>query len=633
MTRIENTDKDSSDRYSHLEHHVHIGEASLLSDSANPKIVLVGNPNVGKSVIFNYLSGAYVDVSNFPGTTVEVTKGKYLGYDVYDTPGIYGVSSFNDEERVARDIILEGDIIINVVDGVHMERDLFLTQQLIDMGKKIVVVINFWDEVNTHKIKINIQKLEHFVGVPVIATTAVRKEGFDLLVEKFSSARQGTQNRQLHSKLHQMLSVVGSQAEALLVLEGDDYVAAKHGIKPLDERESTYIERRNRVNYIVNQVIQETSARKSVSSFLGRLSVQPLTGVPILIGILYVTFLFVGKLVAQDLVGYTEKYLGKGLWEIWIRSFILNFIDLASPFGKILVGEFGVLTMSVTYLLFLLFPLVFAFYIALSMLEDSGYLPRLATMVDRSMSYLGLNGRAVIPLILGFGCVSMATITTRLLGTNREKTIATSILQFAIPCSAQLAVITALLVGAGFKALLIYILVIFTVLVIIGTVLNKMLKGESSPLLIDLPPMRIPRVNNIFRKSWIRSFSFMKEATPWFFLGAAVIGIMEVTGVLQIWQRALMPLTTVWLKLPAEAASAFVMGLVRRDFGAAGLYSLALNPMQIVVALVTITLFVPCVTSVIIMYKERGWKQASIIWVGTWVVAFLIGGIVAQIIV
>jgi ferrous iron transport protein B len=619
--------------HSHLEHHKHISENKILSDDTIIKIVLVGNPNVGKSVIFNYLCGVYADVSNFPGTTVEVTKGKYLQYDVYDTPGIYGVSSFNDEERVAQDIILESDLIVNIVDGVHIERDLFLTQQLIDMGKKLIVVVNFWDEVTKHGIRIDLKKLEHFLGVPVLKCTAVKKEGLDALKDKLASARQGMQNSQIHSKLHQLLNVVGSQPEALLLLEGDEFVAQKHGLEPRDEREKLYIERRNRVNYIINQVIEENSQRKIVASLIGRLTVQPITGIPILIGILYLTFLFVGKIVAQDFVGYTEKYLGKELWEVWIRTTVSNFISLASPLGKVLVGEFGVLTMSITYLLFLLFPLVFAFYIALSVLEDSGYLPRLATMVDRMMNFLGLNGRAVIPLILGFGCVSMATITTRVLGNEREKTIATSILQFAIPCSAQLAVITALLVGAGFKALIIYILVIVTVLVLIGTLLNKILKGESTPLLIDLPPMRVPRLNNILQKTWIRSFSFMREASPWFLFGAALIGILEVTGVLLVWQKTLMPLTTIWLKLPAEAASAFVMGLVRRDFGAAGLYSLALSPMQVVVSLVTITLFVPCVTSVIIMYKERGWAQATIIWIGTWIVAFLIGGMVAQIIV
>ncbi len=617
----------------HLEQHTHVVKSSIISDGANPKLVLVGNPNVGKSVVFNYLSGIYVDVSNFPGTTVEITKGKYLHYEVYDTPGIYGVSSFNDEERVARDIILEADVIINIVDGVHIERDLFLTQQLIDMGKRIVVVINFMDEVKKHHIKIDNAQLEKLLDVPIVTATAVKKEGLKELEQLIGKARQGKQNKDLHLKLHNMLNSVGSQAEALLVLEGDEYTANKHGIKPLDQREQLYIDRRNRVNSIVNKIIDEASVKKHITSLIGRGSLNTLTGIPILLGVLYIAYLFIGKLVAQDLVGFTESYFGNELWETWIRSAVSEFITPTSFLGTVLIGEFGVLTMTVTYLLFLLFPLVFAFYITLSFLEDTGYLPRLATMVDRSMNFLGLNGRAIIPMILGFGCVSAATITTRLLASEREKTIATAILQFAIPCSAQLAVITALLMGAGFKALLIYVFVIVLVFITIGTILNKILKGESSPLLIDLPPMRIPRMNNVLQKTSLRTFSFMKEATPWFFFGAAVIGTMEATGLLQVWQKALSPLTTYWLKLPPEATTAFVMGLVRRDFGAAGLYDIAMDPMQTVVALVTITLFVPCITSILIMYKERGWKTATVIWVGTWIGSFTIGGIVAQFIV
>jgi ferrous iron transport protein B len=266
-------------------------------------------------------------------------------------------------------------------------------------------------------------------------------------------------------------------------------------------------------------------------------------------------------------------------------------------------------------------------------MEDSGYLPRLATLVDRSLNAIGLNGSAIIPIILGFGCVTMATITTRILGSEREKTIATTILQFAIPCSAQIAVVAALLAGAGFSAMLIYSLTIFAVFVAIGTILNQMLPGESTPLLIDLPPMRIPRLDNIFRKTTFRSYGFMKEATPWFFAGALVVGIMQVTGLLIVWQNLLAPLVTGWLQLPREAATAFVMGLVRRDFGAAGLYALALTPYQVVVALVTITLFVPCVASLMVMLKERGMKEALIIWFSTWVGAFIIGGIVSQILI
>jgi ferrous iron transport protein B len=617
----------------HFEKHRHAGLGFLERELEKQKIVLVGNPNVGKSLVFNHLSGLYVDVSNYPGTTVELVKGSYRGFVVFDTPGIYGVSSLNDEERVARDVILEADVILNVVDATHLERDLFLTQQLIDMGKKVIVVLNFMDDVRKQRIEINLDRLSHFLGVEVIPTIAVRKAGFGDLEEAIVGAREGIQRQELHALLHEMLSMVGSQAEALLILEGDPCLAQRHGVPAGHYQERIYIDRRNRVNCIVNEVLVDRSIRVNLSRVLGRLALRPLTGIPMIVVALYLLYLFVGKLVAQDVVNFTENHIGKTLWEPWVRSFVGSLAPWPAWLETLLIGEFGVLTMTTTYLLFLLLPLVIGFYVALSLLEDSGYLPRLATLVDRSLNFLGLNGRAVIPLILGFGCVTSATITTRLLGSEREKTIATTILQFAIPCSAQLAVIAALLARAGFVAMLIYASVIFVVLIAIGTILNKLLQGESVPLLIDLPPMRMPRPRNVFRKTSVHTYQFMKEATPWFLIGALVVGIMQITGLLEFWQKSLMPLTAGWLQLPPEAATAFVMGVVRRDFGAAGLYRMTLSPMQVVVALVTITLFVPCIASLMVMLKERGVKEGLAVWAGTWIIAFAVGGLVSQVLI
>jgi ferrous iron transport protein B len=617
----------------HVEHHKHPAIPPIVAETSRLKVALVGNPNVGKSIIFNFLSGVYVDVSNYPGTTVEITKGHFDKYDVYDTPGVYGISSFSAEENVTRDVVLEADIVLNIVDSVHLERDLFLTQQLIDMGKQVSVILNFQDELEHQGIRIDTGLLSSSLGVPIFQTSAIHKTGFNQLETAITAARTGEIDQNLHTRLHKMLTEVGSQAEALLILEGDELLAQKHGVKVGTEREDLYIERRNHVNIIVSNVFTETKTNARMSTLLGRWAINIWTGIPMLLVALYLIYLFVGRLVAVDLVNITEKHIGNEVWEPWIRSVVTYFIPLNSWLGTLLVGEFGVLSMTVTYLIFLLLPLVIAFYLALSFLEDSGYLPRLATLVDRSLNAIGLNGSAVIPLILGFGCVTMATITTRLLGSEREKTIATTILQFAIPCSAQIAVVAALLAGAGFGAMIIYSVTILAVLVSIGTILHRTLPGESSPLLIDLPPMRMPRLDNIVRKTTFRSYAFMKEATPWFFAGALAIGIMQVTGLLTVWVNLLSPLVTGWLQLPREAATAFVMGLVRRDFGAAGLYALALTPHQVVVALVTITLFVPCIASLMVMLKERGIKEALIIWCSTWVGAFLIGGIVSQILI
>ncbi|MEN3038742.1 MAG: ferrous iron transporter B [Candidatus Kryptonium sp.] len=654
------------------------------------KLVLVGNPNVGKSIFFNHLTGLYVEVSNYPGTTVEILKGRYKNFIVYDTPGIYGLSSFNDEERIAKNIIMEADIILNIVDAVNLERDLFLTLQLIDTGKPVVVALNMMDEAEKKKIKINIERLSKLLGVLVIPTIAVKQQGFKEVFDAIEKATIGNRDKKLLEKIVSISKKFKiSEIESLLILEGDSETIDKlksrfNGeIYSLDEREKIYIERRNKVNQIVAEVVSIDTTGGKVSGLIGKMAIHPILGLFFIAVVLYLAYLLVGKLIAQDVVSFTENEIGNKIYEYNIRKFVANYFpveinvnvldeneevvevknfvfehglknspntlnelqnfargknveyefNFKSPVLTILFGEFGVLTMTVKYLLFLLLPLVIGFYLMLAILEDSGYLPRLATFVDRLMSYIGLNGKAVIPMILGFGCVTMATVTTRLLSTSREKRIMTAILQITIPCSAQLAVITTLLMRAGFQATVIYLLTMFSVFVTVGVVLNKILPGGPTPLLIDLPPMRIPRIDNLLRKTWMRTFYFIKEAGMWFFIGAFLIGIMQVTGLLEKWIQALSPLTVNWLQLPAEASRAFIMGIVRRDFGAAGFYALDLTPMQTVAGLVTITLFVPCIASLMVMLKERGAFEGLIIWASSWIIAFTIGGIVSQVLI
>lgn len=597
------------------------------------KIVLAGNPNVGKSVFFNALTGMYVDVSNYPGTTLEISHGTYGKDVIIDTPGVYGVSSFNDEETVARDVIMGADVVINIVDAVHMERDLFLTLQILDMGIPVVVALNMVDEAEKQGIKVDVDLLSDLLGVPVIPTVAVERKGIDELKKSIDKAREGKIDHELHQKLHLLLDRVGSQAEALLILEGDQHVAERHGLKPAQYREEIYLARRDKVNDIIKHVMTEVSQGARFSVKLGRWMIHPLTGVPILAVALYIMYKIIGVYVAGDVVGITEEVIMQGYYEPFIKSLVGNYFAAESVIGKLLIGEFGILTMTATYILGLLLPLVLGFYLVLSTMEDSGYLPRIATLVDRLMSFIGLNGRAIIPIILGFGCVTMATITTRLLGSERERRIATFLLALAIPCSAQLAVIAGLLGPLGAKYFFLYGIILFAVLSIVGTVLNKVVPGESTSLLIDLPPLRLPRVENVLKKTATKSYMFLKEATPLFAIGALLIGILDVTGTLVFLQNVLAPLTVGWLKLPKEAANAFIMGFVRRDFGAAGLFDLKLTAEQTIVAASTITLFVPCIASAMVMFKERGAKEGTIMWLSVLILAFFFGGIIAQLLI
>lgn len=594
------------------------------------KIVLAGNPNVGKSVFFNALTGLYVDVSNYPGTTLEISHGKYGRDVVIDTPGVYGISSFNDEEKIARDIILSADVVINIVDAVHMERDLFLTQQVIDTGVPVLVALNMLDEAEKQGRKIDVDLLSDLLGVPVVPTVAIEKKGLEELKAKIDCARPGHIDPGLHKKMHLLHDRVGSQGEALLILEGDPVVAERHGIEPGAEREEIYLKRRARVNDVIGHVVKESNRGASFGTVLGRLMIQPVTGIPILAVFLYAMYKFIGVFIAGDVVGLTEETIMQGMYEPFIRGLVEPYIPQKTAFGTILIGEFGVLTMTVTYILGLLLPLVMGFYLALSAFEDSGYLPRIATLADRAMSGIGLNGRAVIPLILGFGCVTLATIVTRLLGSVRERRIAVFLLGLAIPCSAQLAVIAGLISKISGAYVALYVLVIFTVLALAGTLLNKVLPGESTHLLIDLPPLRWPRLDNVLKKTVTKSYNFLVEATPLFAGGALLIGILQVTGLLQGAQNVLKPLTVGWLGLPKEAATVFIMGFVRRDFGAAGLSSMELSNIQVVVGLVTITLFVPCIASTLIIFKERGRQEALIMWPAIFGLAFIIGGVINQ---
>lgn len=596
-------------------------------------VVLAGNPNVGKSLFFGHLTGLYAEVSNYPGTTVEISRGRLGEADLIDTPGIYGVSSFNDEERVARDIILGADVILNVVDATHLERDLFLTRQLIDMGKPLVVALNFMDEVERDGLFVDVALLAERLGVEVLPTAAVSGKGLDALPRALDRARRGSCEEELCFSLRTLKEQGIPRADALLVLEGDTFVAGRAGVDPGSEREHLYLRRRTRVNALVEEVVRDDSSVTRAREILGRATVNPLSGIPIMAAVLWAMYELIGVWVAGEVVGLTEGTIMQGIYEPWIRAVVSGILPEGSVPGELLVGEFGLLTMTVTYLFGLLLPLVLGFFLCLAVLEDSGYLPRLATLVDRLMTYVGLNGRAVIPIILGFGCVQLGTITTRLLATKREKTIASSLLNLAIPCSAQIGVIAGMLAAAGGGLVLLYLAVIFTALALLGTLLNRLLPGVSSPLLLDLPPLRLPRPGNVLRKMGNRSWFFMREAAPWFVFGSLAVATLQVTGGLEVWQRAMGPLTEGWLRLPREAATSFVMGMVRRDFGAAGLTDLALSPIQVVVSLVVITLFVPCIASLMVLFKERGPKEASAIWLGSWGVAFLLGGLLAQVLV
>lgn len=597
-------------------------------------IALVGNPNAGKSAVFHALTGMYVEVSNYPGTTVDVHRAAYGGDLLIDTPGIYGLSMLNDEERVAREIILQADCVVNVVDAVRLQRDLFLTLQLVDLGVPMVLALNMMDELEQAGMKIDMAKLSNLLGIPVVPLVAIRGEGIDQLRTELARPRRGRRDPWLQTQLdqlHRQCPAIRSPREALLVLEGDPVFTERYGVKP-DCKERIYMARRRRVDRLVGQCVQWTHGQVPKRPLLDRLLTQPATGFPLLLVALGLLYYLVGVVVAQGAVDFLQEKVFQGIYEPWMASHVHQLVSPQSLLGKLLVGPYGVLTTAVTYLFGLLLPLVIGFQLVLGLLEDSGYLPRVAVLADRALTKLGLNGKAVIPLLLGFGCVTMALISTRILNSRREQTIATILLCLAIPCSSTLGIIIIMLVPLGLRAVLFYLGLSTAIFLLAGAVLAWRLPGRSTHLLIDLPPLRWPRIWNVLQKATHRSLAFLRDAGPLFLLAMLLISLLDWLGLMSLLEWLLSPITTRWLMLPKESTVPLILGLLRRDFGAVGLYSLQLSPGQQLVAVITITFFVPCLASMLVLFKERGTRQGSLIFLGTLGTAILLGGLVAHLV-
>lgn len=629
------------------------------------KVALVGNPNVGKSVVFNYLTSSYVDVSNYAGTTIEVSVGNLklseteepysdYAFQVIDTPGIYSVSNLQEEETVTRDYILEVDLIINVVSALSLGRDLFLTKQLADMGKPMLVLINQYDEAQKHKINVKVKAISQALSLEVEISSATLGEGLEELRNHIlnfidnAKFKPGRISKEIDNYCVPYLEMVFDRASALLIAEADAEVAKANDIVlPLNatsRRKEIYNIRNREVDELVREAVSEIQF--AWMDKLGDLFLNPVIGSFTALVVVYTfLFLFLGVFVAGTTVDFLENSIFKAYYEPFMRNLVGSiipydsssmastlFTDPARALGTILVGDYGVLTLTITYLYALLLPLVFGFYLGLAFLEDSGYLPRLAVLVDGVLSSLGMNGRAIIPLILGGGCVTMATVTTRLLSTKKEKLITIALLGLTIPCSAQLGVIQGLLTNiGGFLPWLIWGGTLFFVFVLTGFVLNKLVPGECGHFVSDIPPIRLPIFKNLMQKTIQRTKIFMNEAIPAFFIAALVVSVLQVTGVLKNIIDWTEPIMADVLLLPKEVTLSFILGMIRRDFGAFGLMEIPLSAAQLVTVCVVLTLFVPCIATVAVMIKEKNLKIAMGIWVSSWILALGIGAILARV--
>ena len=638
---------------------------TALSSSANA-ILLVGHPNVGKSVLFHRLTGAYVNVSNYPGTTVEVTRAS-ARFDrevtLLDTPGVLSLPSRSDDERATMRALLNENTrcLVQVGDAKNLRRTLTLTALLAELGVPMVLALNMHDEAAARGVIVDIPALAEELGIPVMATVATGGEGIGELTNSLGHAQPPQAllryDAEIEKAIGQAAAAINRIAPhpqlaarglAILFLGGDTevtgWLAEKAGadfaelvaLRQKTEQAgkgklATQLarERTEAADALATSAIRR-AARSSplLSQRIGQYVVDPLWGVPILLGMLFLVYEFVGVFGATTLVGLLEKDLFEDILNPAFSHFVTAAVNVPWV-TELLVGKYGLWTMGMTYALALILPIVSTFFFAFGVLEDSGYLPRLTVIANRLFALIGLNGRAVLPMVLGLGCVTMATLTTRILHSPRERMITIFLLALAIPCSAQLGVVLGMLGGVSFTAVLIWALAMLMILMLAGFLAAKLIPGRRIPLVTELPPMRLPILGNVFKKTGGRLKWYLIEVIPLFLLGTFIMFALDKTGALPFIIRAGEPLVSGWLGLPKEASAAFVMGFLRRDFGATGLFAMAdtLSPIQAVVGMITITLFIPCFASLMMMVKEQGSKVALAMVAVIVPFAFLIGGL------
>jgi ferrous iron transport protein B len=638
----------------------------MNATALSPAVLLVGHPNVGKSVLFHRLTGAYVNVSNYPGTTVEVSRAA-ARFDpaahLLDTPGVLALPARSDDERVTLRALLEEDcrVLVQVGDAKHLRRTLALTALLAELGLPMVLALNMHDEAEARGVVLDVPALEAALGIPVVATVATSGEGMAELGRAIAAARAphkllhydtdtevtlATLTARIESTArHPRLDArglavlhLGHDPEAMRWLErqaGDLHTTLatiradaeqRHGGKLA---ESLARERSQAAGMLAARCLQRSArATPLLAQRVGQWVVHPVWSLPILLAALYAVYQFVGVFGASVLVGLLEKDLFEGV----LNPAVTQWVEGIVPWpwlAALLVGEYGLWTMGMTYALALILPIVSTFFLAFGVLEDSGYLPRLSVVSNRVFALIGLNGRAVLPMVLGLGCVTMATLTTRILHSPRERLITTFLLALAIPCSAQLGVVLGLLGGVGFTAVLTWSGAIVGVLLLTGWLAARLIPGRRIPLVTELPPMRLPIAGNVLKKTGGRLKWYLIEVIPLFLLGAFLMFLLDRAGILPAIVNAGEPLVSGWLGLPKEASAAFVMGFLRRDFGATGLFAMAaaLSPVQAVVGMVTITLFVPCIASLLMIVREQGLRIAAAVLAIVVPFAFLVGGL------
>ena len=562
------------------------------------RILLVGNPNVGKSALFSRLTGTHIIASNYPGTTVGFTKG-YLKLggeqvELIDVPGSYTLEPSSKAEEVAVEMLKEGDVVINVVDATNLERNLNLTLQLLERQTPVIVALNLWDDTRHRGISIDVPKLEELLGVPVVPTAGITGQGINELVRRLPEARVPRNAR--------------SDANS------DDRWA--------------------RVGDIVRQVQSLSHRHHTWYEKLEDASSHPVGGVVIALLVLVATFWFV-RFVGEGIISYVAEPILEGLW-----TPVLVKLSLALGGGgflhNVLIGEligggidysqsFGLLSTGLYIPLGAVLPYIIAFYLALGILEDVGYLPRLAVLMDTIMHRLGMHGYAIIPTILGFGCNVPGIMATRILDSRKQRFIAATLISIGVPCAA----LQAMIIGVVGKQGVAYVAMVYGSLfiswVVIGLILNRAVRGFNPELLVEIPPYRLPPWRVVGQKLWLRVSGFIREALPIVLGTVLVVNILYTLGVFDAIADIAAPVLTGLWGLPKETIAPLVIGFLRKDAAMGMLGALDLTARQLVISSTVLAMFFPCVATFVILARELGVRDLFKA-IGVMLIAVLIMG-------
>jgi ferrous iron transport protein B len=631
-------------------------------------VLLIGLPNVGKSTIFSRLINKKVSIYTHPGSAVEVKRGvlKVEGQEVeiIDIPGVYNLFSNADHEKAARNLLIDEtpDLVIQVCDAKNLKRSFALTSLLAEFNIPLALVLNMVDEAAQKGIKVKRHKLEEMLGTVVVETVASEGVGVASVISALGKALKPSYPSRLPAILADAVrNLAGLMADqpyaewekralALFSLAGDkeasrwaqqrskiiDNQAAFHIIeeagrsfhRPLD----LIISRANdlRAEALYAESVYFTPVTSTpILNRIGDLALTPVAGSLILFILLVGLYFIIGKFAA----GFLVDFLVKDFFGGTVGPHVKNVVALIpSAFVReIIAGRFGLYTMALIPAFGLVLPVIVVFFFTFGFIEDSGYFSRLSILLDRLFRKIGLNGKAVLPMMLGFSCVTMATISTRVLDSKRERFIAIFLLSLGIPCSAKLSLILVILAQVSFAAFLVVFGVVFAMTIASGFILSKLMHEESSHFIMEIPPIRIPSVRNVITKTSYRSWMFLREALPLFILSALGLFFAEKIGLLVLVEDLAEPVVRGFLGLPPQFVESLIMGFIRGEAGLAMLKKMVdagvIDHLQLVVAMIVTILFIPCVTNFMLIIKEQGSKKAFVIIISVTACAIMTGGI------